>query len=63
MNTNSWLSRIIATRATSLAPIFGDGTGQVCPQHVGFAGAPMRKRNLDATTTHQGSSAWRPPLT
>lgn len=61
MNNNRWLSPVAVARATSLAPIFGDGMGQVCPQQVDLTAAPMRNRNHDANTTHAGS-AWRPPI-
>jgi hypothetical protein len=66
MNVNqSWLSETV-TRSTSVVPVFGFGTGDVCPMAVGFyAGTSTHKRHAAAikATPVAGRQPWSPPVT
>jgi hypothetical protein len=64
-NNTSWLTQTV-TRSRSVAPSYGFGMGDVCPQAVGvIAGTPMRKRHADALWATPGSARppWSPPVT
>jgi hypothetical protein len=68
-NIIAWPITVMRTR--SVAPTYGFGMGDVCPQATGntsdFGGAAVatRKRHLDAVqaTPVSGPMPWSPPVT
>ena len=62
MSNNTWLNTT-AVRSSIVAPTYGFGMGDVCPQ-AAVVGTPMRKRHLDAVQATTGSAhvPWSPPV-
>jgi hypothetical protein len=64
MSNHTWLNTTVV-RSTSVAPTYGFGMGEVCPQAAGASvAATMRKRHLDAIQATPGSAhvPWSPPV-
>jgi hypothetical protein len=60
----AWLETVMRSR--SVAPTYGFGMGDVCPQAAAtsIAATPMWKRHLDAVQATPGSAhvPWSPPV-